>query len=165
MAAPIEIEVRDGQLLSSLRRLAVEMSNPAPAMKLVGQLAQREVVRQYRLEKDPQDRKWKELSAATLKSRRNRNKSSIKILIDSGRLINSITAQPETANEVRVGTNVKYAAIHNFGAGARSSVKTHRRFGAIPQREFMGLTPRALDLIVQRLSDFVTRALRQSGLK
>jgi phage virion morphogenesis protein len=152
MAAPIEIEVRDGLLLSSLRRLAVEMSNPAPAMKLVGQLAQREVVRQYRLEKDPQDRPWKPLSAATLKSRRNRNKSSIKILIDTGRLVNSINSQA-SGNEARVGTNVGYAPFHNFGTRK------------MPQREFMGLTPRALDMIVQRLSDFVTRALRQSGLK
>jgi phage virion morphogenesis protein len=60
----------------------------------------------------PYGRKWAPVTSRTLKSR---SKSrSIEPLRDTGRLMNSITHRA-TGSEVTVGTNVIYAAIHNFG--------------------------------------------------
>lgn len=57
-----------------------------------------------------------------------RQKRRPKILQDTGRLRNSVRAR-HTRTEAIVGTNVKYAAVHNFGYPKRN----------IPQRRFMGL--------------------------
>jgi phage virion morphogenesis protein len=165
---PITIEVKDDQILASLRKIAQELSRPTPALKLVGILAQRAIQRNFKAQSDPQGKPWARLSSATIKSRRNRKKSSIQILVDTGRLknsLNTLDALRITGSEVAIGTNVKYAAIHNFGAGARSSVKTHRRFGAIPQREFMGVKKEDEQGIVDALNRYVERVIRQSGLK
>lgn len=160
------IEVRNGQVITNLRRIVKELNNPTPALKLVGALAQRAIQRNFRNQRDPQGKPWARLAPATIKARRNRNKSSIQILVDSARLKNSLTtpdALQVSASEVRIGTNVKYAAIHNFGAGARSSVKTHRSFGAIPKREFMGVSKEDEAGIVAGLNAYVQRVTRQSG--
>lgn len=152
MAAPITIEVKNGQVIAGLRKLSAAIANPAPAMKLLATTAHREVVRQYRSQKDPQNRPWTPLAASTIKRRRNMRKSAVRILIDTGRLVNSITHEA-SAREARVGTNTRYAPFHNFGT---------RR---MPQREFMGLTPEAMERTVDRLNEYVARALRESGLR
>ena len=57
-----------------------------------------------------------------------------KPLIDSGALRGSISSQADNDTAL-VGTNLEYAAIHNFGGMAGRNRKVR-----IPQREFMTLT-------------------------
>lgn len=164
--AGVLIEVRDGQVITNLRRIVKELNNPTPALKLVGALAQRAIQRNFRTQSSPGGQPWASLAPATIKARRNRRKSSIQILVDSGRLKNSLTTPDALrieGSELAVGTNVPYAAIHNFGAGARSSVKTHKSFGAIPQREFMGISSKDEQGIVDALNAYVKRVISQSG--
>lgn len=61
--------------------------------------------------------KWKRVQ-------RRRKRGGNKPLVDTGRLANSITYE-SSPHGVDVGTNVVYAATHNFGRGP------------IPQREFL----------------------------
>lgn len=98
----------------------------------------KEVDMRFRNEVDTDGSPWKGLKGNTIISRYNsglkkkRGKRAVKgrsrILSNTGRLRNSIRAR-NTRREAIVGTNVKYAATHNFGYPKRN----------IPQRRFMGL--------------------------
>ena len=57
------------------------------------------------------------------------NLGRAKILQNTGRLKRSIRSR-NTKTEAIIGTNVKYAAVHNFGSRKKN----------IPQRRFMGLS-------------------------
>ena len=98
----------------------------------------KEVDMRFRNEVDTDGRPWKRLKGSSIISRYNsglkkkRGKRAVKgrsrILSNTGRLRNSIRAR-NTRTEAIVGTNIKYAAVHNFGYSKRN----------IPQRRFMGL--------------------------
>ena len=98
----------------------------------------KEVDMRIRNEVDTEGKPWKGLKGNTIVSRYNsglkkkRGRRAVKgrsrILSNTGRLRNSIRAR-NTRTEAIVGTNTKYAAIHNFGYPKRN----------IPQRRFMGL--------------------------
>ena len=108
---------------SELERLADDLveriSRPAPALRAVADLAEQTIQRNFTAGGRPT--KW-----AALKHRYGQP------LRDTGRLMNSISAQPVGDRTVLVGTNVVYAAIHNFGGKAGRGRKV-----TIPQREFM----------------------------
>ena len=98
---------------------------------------EKEVDMRFRNEVDPEGKPWKELKSRSITSKYNSGlkkkkgrkavKGRSKILQNTGRLKRSIQAR-NTRTEAIVGTNIKYAANHNFG---------YRR---IPQRRFMGLS-------------------------
>lgn len=61
--------------------------------------------------------KWQAISSATVaRRRRGRGKGSAQILIDTGRLKNSMTHKI-SGNGAEIGTNVVYAARQHFGYG------------------------------------------------
>ena len=97
-----------------------------------------------------------------------------KVLQDTGRLRNSITQQSDNDRAV-VGTNVVYAAIHNFGgqtaahmiypkttkalfwAGAAHPVKKVSHPGSrIPARPFMVLTEEDRSALAEAVSDYLS---------
>ncbi len=98
---------------------------------------EKEVDMRFRNEVDPEGKPWKGLKSRSIISKYNSGlkkkkgrkavKDRSKILQNTGRLKRSIQAR-NTRTEAIVGTNIKYAATHNFG---------YRR---IPQRRFMGLS-------------------------
>lgn len=96
-----------------------------------------------------------------------------KILQKTGRLRNSITEASDN-DSARVGTNVAYAAIHNFGgqtaahmiyprhkkalawATGAYPVKSVKHPGSrIPARPFMQLTPQDEHELVETVSDYL----------
>ena len=99
---------------------------------------EKEVDMRFRNEVDPEGKPWKGLKIRSITSKYNSGlkkkkgrkavKGRSKILQNTGRLKRSIQAR-NTRTEAIVGTNTKYAAIHNFGYPKRN----------IPQRRFMGL--------------------------
>jgi phage gpG-like protein len=74
------------------------------------------IARTFREEGYPA-KSWAPLSPRTIAARRNKNKGSIKMLRDKGILFNSITKEPieNTGQRLVIGTNLVYAAIHQFG--------------------------------------------------
>ena len=100
---------------------------------------------------DPYGDKWKPLAKATVARRR---KGSHQPLLDTGRLRNSITRRVLAGGDgVEVGTNVVYAAIHNFGGQAGRGHKT-----IIPARTFIAIRERGLpreygEIIRDRLAE------------
>ncbi|WP_419832134.1 phage virion morphogenesis protein [Endozoicomonas atrinae] len=88
------------------------------------------------------------------------------ILSDTGRLRNSLSYK--TGNdEVEVGTNVKYAAVHNFGATIRPKKAKMLAFPGkngktifakkvvIPARPFLGIEQRQINLVQQTIEQWV----------
>lgn len=120
---------------------------------------------------------WSEGYAAT----RHGNQT---LLQSSGALIESMTHNVLSARSVEVGSNVAYAAIHNFGGKVRVTAKSRRYFWAqykktgderwkrmaltkrdsfeIPQREFLGVSPDDEEDLVALVQDFL--ASRMGGL-
>lgn len=61
-------------------------------------------------------------------------------LVDTGVLKNSITEASDN-DSAMVGTNVIYAAIHNFGGTIKRETTKGKVEIEMPQREFLNLTP------------------------
>ena len=112
----------------------------------IGELLVSSTRRRFRDGKDPEGRAW-----PRLKKRTGRKGKAAKPLLLTGRLRNSITSK---ANEsaVVVGTNVVYAARHNFGYEKSGVVWT-------PKRQFLGFSSDDEGAIVETVEDFVTEAV------
>ena len=117
------------RLQQNIKAQISRLHNLKPFWQLVGMYVQRRTVKErFDKEQSPDGTKWRALSAARIKQRRRRHKTgSMKILQDTGELRRSIQYEAEK-NHVRIGSNLKYARIHQFGG-------RH-----IPARQFLGVT-------------------------
>jgi phage virion morphogenesis protein len=118
----IDIEILGLQELQrEIRRSFV--INKVRALDEIGQYFVSEVLQRFVRSEDHDGHAWERLKYRTGKP-----------LIDTGILRGSITHTVQE-NHVEVGTNVLYAAIHNYGgrAGRNNNV-------TIPKREYMGIS-------------------------
>lgn len=154
----IAIKVEDDGVQSLLKRLSEKVSDMTPAMQVIGQIVRTSVIRNF--EEGGRysgarswrggAKKWEPLSISTIfagrkiwfvtkkRGRYTRGKHGAEArlkgrmtLVDTARLRNSINAHAEPGR-VEVGTNVKYAAIHQFGGRAGRGHKAQ-----IPARPFL----------------------------
>ena len=115
----VTITVDDEQVKRMLGDIARRGSDLKPALSAVGALIKESIRTNFAQGGRPSP--WKKI--------KNRQGQPLR---DTGRLMNSITRQV-TGSEVRVGTNVIYAAVHHFGAKRGSfgtkmaTVKQHSR--------------------------------------
>jgi len=137
----IKVEIRDRGVKELLARLQNKIADLRPAMKSIGAAIRTSVIRNFEAGGRP----------AWVPSK----KKGGKTLIGRGRLMNSIIPR-DSADRVTIGTNIRYAAIHQFGGqtpariitprykralfwpGARHPVKSVRHPGSrIPARPFL----------------------------
>ena len=111
-------EVRD-----LLARAYSRSQNLEPLMDDIGEKIKIEIERSFQAQRSPFGTPWQQSQRAIA--------TGDKTLYKSGRLHNSFTFE-SSVNSAKVGTNVVYAPIHNYGgqAGRNNSV-------TIPQRQFM----------------------------
>ncbi|WP_036259193.1 phage virion morphogenesis protein [Meiothermus cerbereus] len=143
------------RLNRALRKLAATRLDRVAAS--VGEVLVSSTIQRFNEQKGPDGRPWEPLAAATVAPRKKDFKKSgglrkqalermekRKILIQSGRLRNSITARRD-GTRVAVGTNLVYAAIHQFGglAGRGRGVR-------IPARPYLGIS-RADEAEIERI--------------
>lgn len=102
-----------------LRAAAGAFSNLRPMLTEIGEATVESTKLRFKSSgPSPDGSPWKPLSAATIRSRRKGKGAEAPMpLLDTGRLRNSITKRVD-ANSVFIGTNVEYAAAHQFGASA-----------------------------------------------
>jgi phage virion morphogenesis protein len=105
--------------------MAERMGNLQPVLQVLAQDLKTLIDNSFDQSKSPMGQAWAPLKPATIKRRR---KGSSKPLVDTARLRNSNTTQA-LPRAIRFGTNVEYAAAHQFG--------TER----IPARAFLPITP------------------------
>ncbi|HFC8542647.1 phage virion morphogenesis protein [Neisseria weaveri] len=77
-----------------------------------------------------------------------------KPLVDSGRLRDSVVAYSDNDTAL-VGTNMVYAAIHNFGGMAGRGRKVN-----IPQREFLTLTDQDKQDLMDDVQDYFANLIK-----
>lgn len=105
----VKIELKGANLKRILAQLAASSADLTRPMRDVGEYLLRETMERFQNEKDPDGNKWKPLAPATIAAKGNAN-----ILSQSGRLLRSILYRPYRTG-VEIGTNLEYAAIHQFG--------------------------------------------------
>ena len=96
----------------------------------IGESLRTSTVERFRNQEDPEGKKW----VASIRSK----ESGGSILLDKSILRNSIRVDKQS-NSVALGTNVIYAATHQFGDERTISTKGRTIRRNIPQRAFLGL--------------------------
>ncbi len=121
-----DIEIDDSAFEQAIERVSAFLKDASPVMSLVSALMADAVEENFAAEGRP---KWMGLSKNTLKRRREEAGTG-KILQRSGRLAGSIV-QSHDGSSARVGTNVVYAAIHQFGG----TIERHPMSGYVRLRK------------------------------
>lgn len=151
----------------------------------------------FRKSEDPQGNQWTELSKKAQAKRVEKNmkalqgrsdlssdektkrQSEIDILVDRGVLKNSLTnvsapygLRETSGDEVKLGTNVAYAAIHNFGGKIVKATK-HKIVGreeqtwnvviTMPKREFMGFSKTDGDQVTEKITAYMNKESGTNG--
>lgn len=172
----MKIEIQDQQVRATLQTLAERVDNPAPALKIIGELVSERAADRFGTGVGPDGRRWPANARATIENfiaaRRGFGAKGInkkgrdlamskKPLVATGELAHSIRYQV-LGNAVEIGTNrfadriTNGAAIHQFGGQAGRGHKV-----TIPARPFLPITPSgeltAADkvLVLEALNDYL----------
>ena len=145
MTAAIRISVDNVAVLASLDRAAAVLGNP-PLAEIGARLVASTIDR-FERERDPDGTPWLPSQRALAEHGQT--------LTDTGRLKASIAYLVLDREELLVGTNVTYAAIHQFGGQAGRAKKT-----TLPARPYLGIDSADGRAITRIVSRAIERALR-----
>lgn len=133
-----------------------------PVMEDIGALLEESTRERFETQRDPDGTPWAPSSRAL--------RQAGPTLTDTGRLRDSVTRKV-TGRQIDVGTNVIYAATHQFGATIRP--KTAKglafRIGSdfvvtqkveIPARPFLGISQQDQDAIGDLVNDYLAGPLK-----
>lgn len=143
--AEIRLTVDDRRVRARLLALQSKLADPSPAMAEIAEVMLNGVQDRFGSETDPEGGRWKAHSAATVARRGGR----ATLLRERGRLIGSIHPASDRTS-ARVGTNLVYGAIHQFGGQAGRGHAT-----TIPARPYLGFSAEDLDRIREVLEDWL----------
>lgn len=162
----ITVEFDDADVRRALRRLIAAgeaIDQPGGVLDTIGASLEASVAHRFETETGPDGRPWKQ-------SRRAREEGG-QTLSDSGKLRASITRRLGPG-EVSVGTNVAYAAVHQFGATIRPRNAKALAFPGpdgtiifskrvdIPKRAFLGISTGDRSMIRETIYDRLRRAVQ-----
>ena len=133
----LHVTVEDGEVRAMLGKLTGRMANPTPAMRIIGEIVRTSIERNFEAGGRPV--KWP--LSGRVKSEGGQT------LTDKAILRRSFTVRGYR-DRAEVGTNVKYAAIHQLGGVIKAKNKPYLRFKigkqwiakkeiVIPARPFM----------------------------
>lgn len=144
MAVEIQVKIEDQGLKDLLVKLQSRTSNLTPVMKTIGEIVRGSVVRNFEQEREPSGKRWQPSLRALI--------GGGKTLTDRAILRNSINVKAGR-DRVAVGTNVVYAAIHQFGGKAGRGHKVN-----LPARPFLGVRDEDWPEIKASVLDYLVRA-------
>lgn len=144
--AEIRLTIDDRKARARLLDLQRKVADPSPAMAEIAEVMLNGVHDRFDSEAAPDGDRWKAHSAATIARRGPR----ATILRERGRLIGSIHPANDRTS-ARVGTNLVYGAIHQFGgeAGRGHAAK-------LPARPYLGFSADDMDRIGEVLQDWLS---------
>lgn len=149
----LKIELQTAELDRALTRLAASVKDMTPIMRAIGGELEAATERNFDDEGARIGAKWKPSQRAL--------KTNGQTLRDTGRLVASISAggaghvSEVTPHSVFVGTNVEYAAIHQFGGRAGRNRKVE-----IPARPFFGLNQQDEQDIAEKIAKMLDASLK-----
>lgn len=121
----------DAKALNALVEKLLDRRKTKPLMADLGRIMVADTMLNFRGQKSPQNESWKPIERVG------------QILRDTGILRNSITYRVNGVDEVRIGTNVEYARVHQYG------------YKYIAARPFLGFGPRATKKIDKAFTNWV----------
>ena len=177
----ISVELQEATARQALRDLLTRMENPRNFYKGVGDLLLASTSTRFETETGPDGKPWTPLKAATIRARTKNKQLPLKILRSNskGKAGSSLAGSINyiaTDDEVRVGSPVIYAAIHQLGgtiekqAGSRYMVgrrfaKRDKEGGAdvaikahtitIPARPYIGISAADQGGILEQAQDWL----------
>ncbi|MDN5785738.1 phage virion morphogenesis protein [Pseudorhodobacter sp.] len=119
----IEFELDNADATARLQALLNRMDNRGPLFARIGDRLVKSASDNFRAQSGPDGTPWQPLRPATIKVRNARGLTPIHILRARGNLAGSINRQA-TDDEVRVGTPVEYAAIHQLGGAIQRAARS-----------------------------------------
>lgn len=141
----IQMKTNFSKISVDINNKCNKLNNLKPVMFKISQDIVKEAQLNFRNSKSPTGESWKPLSPLTISMRRG---GSSKPLIDRGTLRRSINGKA-TNTQAIAGTNLNYAAIHQFGGTIRPRTGRALRFGGnirtrvvIPARPYLGVNNR-----------------------
>ena len=161
MAASITIVVEDQALAAGLKTLSERGANLDPVMAEIGAVLLASTQQRFETETGPEGKSWPKSLRARLENGQTLSKSN--------RLRLSLTYRA-SKDAVEVGTNVIYAAIHQFGGRITAKSKPYLAFRlpgggfikkksvTIPARPFLGIDAGDRAEIAAILSDYLEGA-------
>lgn len=142
----VRVEIDDRRVQAALKRLLEAAGDLSGPMDDVGAALAERVRLTFHDGADPWGDPWAPLKPSTIARRRKRSGVPLR---DTGRLMNSI-GHRAGSDFVEIGTNVEYAATHQFGARKGRYGKTRRGapipWGDVPARPFLPIRDGAADL-------------------
>ena len=152
--AGVNLTVDDHELRDLFQELLRRMDDPRPALREVGEIVYESIQRNFEEGRAPDGTPWEPLAPSTAREKASRGRNIDDILIDSRILMGSI--HPEVHKDsVEWGTNVVYAAVHQFGADF--TVISARRRVRIPARPYLGIRAEDWPEIAQALQHWIVR--------
>jgi phage virion morphogenesis protein len=115
------IQIDDANVRIALGKFRLALAQKGDLMQEIGAAMLVSIRRTFREQGSPAN-SWMPLAPSTIKNNPKKYGSGHKLLIDSGRLLNSIGISQTSPDSVTIGTNVVYAAVHQFGSRDRGSV-------------------------------------------
>lgn len=147
VAISVGLEIESSALNAALARLAAVLADPAATMDQIGRYLVASTLQRFERERAPDGSPW-------LKSARALAEGG-QTLTDTGRLRGSIAhTVADGGHAVEVGSQVLYAAIHQFGGRAGRGRRVTLR-----ARPYLGIDERDRDAIAR----IVSRALEGAG--
>ena len=142
MNMDIIITYDDKEVRQELIRLARAAADMSPAMRQIANHLQASAERSFEIQANPATgAPWAPLSKTTVARRKKIGKGPTPILVQTGFLRRSLHAEHGKDYAI-AGTNVIYAATHQFGAKQGQFATKKGRpipWGDIPARPFLGL--------------------------
>ena len=147
VAQTVSVGIEGSALDAALERLAAVLTNPSAVMDQVGRYLVSSTLRRFERERAPDGKPWLKSARALAEGGRT--------LTDTGRLRSSIAhTVTEGGHVVEVGSNVLYAAIHQFGGRAGRGRRV-----TLPARPYLGIDERDQANILR----IVARAIERAG--
>lgn len=163
MANMLVVQVNDAQFARAMARLAELATDLTPALRGIGEYLAGSSRDRFKTQTAPDGSAWAPLSKWY---RDTKASNQDKILTLRGYLRNSITWQV-LPDRVLVGSNLEYAAIHQFGGVIRPKQAKALKVGGrvvsqvkIPARQYLGLSADDTTEIEAQVSDYLASPFR-----
>ena len=165
-AISLTFQVMDEEVQRAVQQLGRIMTNTRPLMHAIGVGLVGSTHQRFISQTDPDGQAWQTLNQDYASTKRNS-----RILTESGRLRDSINARASN-DEVRVGSNVVYAAIHQLGGTIRpkNGELLVFRIGdrlikaksvTLPARPYLGISVQDEAMIAETVFGFLERVTRR----
>ncbi|MDD3236824.1 MAG: phage virion morphogenesis protein [Candidatus Gastranaerophilales bacterium] len=132
MGTSIEVSINDKEILDYLYKYAMQVKNMKPMLRKIAHIIKTDIDDNFKTEGKNNSQSWQEWSLPWAKIRKKKGRGEGKIMQFNGELRTSFTRKV-TDTDAIVGTNKKYAAIHNFGGPVKT--RNGGKF-EMPKREY-----------------------------